>query len=784
MGDEPTYEELAKKVKTLEKQTGEQVRSIEKLNAAVARLQRLIAVNPAVIYSCKPEGEYPFTFISENITSLLGYSPQDFTENPNFWTDHVHPDDRERVYAGLHRLLQQRRYVQEYRFQNSQGTYQWLHDEMNVIVDSHGALLEIVGYWNDITDRRRAELALRESLQESADIIESIPSGFFVYQHEAPDRLILLRVNPEAEQLTGITVKDWAGKEINEIWPKAREVGFTDSCLQVLATGKIFETENLAYEDERLAGVFKVRVFPMPGNKLGVAFENITEQKRVEEKLHLFRDLIDQSNDAVYIVEPETGRFLDVNEQTSRSFGYSRDEILSMHVQDIDTSMPDRTAWKKHVSEVRKPSFMILTSKIRRKDGSTFPAETNAKIIKHGDREYILAMTRDLTERKTFEAQLRQAQKMEAIGTLAGGIAHDFNNILGAILGYTSMALEELEPDSTAAYDIRNVEKAGKRAKDLVKQIVAISRRSDQELKPLRVQLVIKEALKFLRSSIPTTIAIKKNINPDCAPVLADPTQIHQIIMNLCTNAYHAMMDTGGVLGISLQPVELTSEDLGNIIHLSPGSYLQLEVSDTGHGMNKDVRERIFEPYFTTKGPGVGTGLGLAIVHGMVMNFGGDLTVYSEPGKGSTFQIYLPVVKEWEEFVLQEDTTPLPTGNERILLVDDDEDLTRMTRTIIEQLGYTVTALTSSVETLEMFRQEPDYFDLLISDLTMPNLTGTELAEQILAIRPEMPIVLCSGYSELINAEQAKNLGIRDFIMKPVIKRDFAKLIRKVLDNG
>jgi CheY-like chemotaxis protein len=244
------------------------------------------------------------------------------------------------------------------------------------------------------------------------------------------------------------------------------------------------------------------------------------------------------------------------------------------------------------------------------------------------------------------------------------------------------------------------------------------------------------------------------------------------------------MIAPGGVLGISLHPVELTSEDLDNKILLSPGSYLQLEVSDTGHGMTKDVRERIFEPYFTTKGPGEGTGLGLAIVHGLIMNFGGDIFVYSEPGKGSTFRIYLPVVKRWKDFAPPEETTPLPTGTERILLVDDDEDLTRMTKTILEQLGYKVTALTSSVETLEMFRQEPDYFDLLISDLTMPNLTGTELAEQILAIRPEMPIILCSGYSQLINAEQAKNLGIRDYIVKPVIKRDFARIIRKVLDKG
>jgi ABC-type amino acid transport substrate-binding protein/nitrogen-specific signal transduction histidine kinase/ActR/RegA family two-component response regulator len=406
-------------------------------------------------------------------------------------------------------------------------------------------------------------------------------------------------------------------------------------------------------------------------------------------------------------------------------------------------------------------------------------AETNKSL-----QQEISERQRTEEEKDALAKQLLHVQKMEAIGTLAGGIAHDFNNILGAILGYSEMALVEMSPASKAASDIRNVEKAGKRAKDLVKQILTISRHSEQELKPLRIQLVIKEALELLRSSIPTTIAIEKNIDQDCPPVLADPTQIHQIIMNLCTNAYHAMMDTGGMLGIWLQPVELTSQDLDNKALLSPGSYLQLEVSDTGHGMTKDVRERIFEPYFTTKGPGEGTGLGLAIVHGLVMNFGGDLIVYSEPGKGSTFRIYLPVVKEWREFALPEDTTLLPTGTERILLVDDDEDLTEMNRTMLERLGYTVTALTSSIETLERFREAPENFDLVITDMTMPGMTGAELAVKLLEIRPDIPIILCSGFSDKINKEKAQQLGIREYIMKPVTKKQLAATVRNLLDES
>jgi len=389
----------------------------------------------------------------------------------------------------------------------------------------------------------------------------------------------------------------------------------------------------------------------------------------------------------------------------------------------------------------------------------------------------------DISVRKSLEAQLRQAQKMEAIGTLAGGIAHDFNNILGAIMGYTDMALTDPKVDDRLRRYLNQVYMAGERATDLVKQILAFSRQSDQKPRPLRVSPIVKEVLKLLRASLPTTIKIRQDIQSDMDTVLADPTQIHQILMNLCTNAAHAMRETKGDLKVSLGPVEVKPPDTLIIHHdLSPGMYLKLTVSDAGIGIAPDIMDRIFNPFFTTKDTGEGTGLGLSVVHGIVKSYHGTITVESEMGKGTAFHVYLPLLKETGEKREVEAVAQFTGGKESILFVDDEEFLVEIGADVLTGLGYDVIGRTSSLEALELFRARPERFDLVITDMTMPNMTGIELAWELIRIRPAMPVILCTGFSEAITPEKAKVLGLREFIMKPLIKNQIAEAIRRALD--
>jgi len=402
---------------------------------------------------------------------------------------------------------------------------------------------------------------------------------------------------------------------------------------------------------------------------------------------------------------------------------------------------------------------------------------------------YISGTGRDVTERilsqrkvKKLQEQLTQALKMEAIGTLAGGIAHDFNNILFPMFGYLEMMLEDVPKDNPLRGHLIEVFNGAKRARDLIKQILTFSRQSDHERKPLETQRVIREALKLIKSSLPTTIEINKDIQKDCGLVLAEPTQIHQILMNLCTNAYHAMEATGGKLTITLKEVELAAEDLKDPAMI-PGLYVCLTVADTGPGMEQSIIDRIFDPYFTTKEEGKGSGLGLAVIHGIVKNHGGYISVYSEPGRGAEFKVYLPVIKKQKETAKVETDTPIQKGTEHILLIDDQGIIVDIERQMLERLGYHITARTSSIEALEAFRANPDKFDLVITDMTMPNMTGDKLAGEMIKIRPHIPIILCTGFSEMISKEGAESLGLKGFLMKPVVLKELSSVIRKVLDG-
>jgi PAS domain S-box-containing protein len=396
----------------------------------------------------------------------------------------------------------------------------------------------------------------------------------------------------------------------------------------------------------------------------------------------------------------------------------------------------------------------------------------------------------DVTERKKVEeerfrveAQLGQAQKMEALGTLAGGIAHDFNNILGIIAGYTELVLSDSSEDAPASPELKEVLKAANRAKDLVQQILAFSRLGGQEKKPVQVGLIVKEAMKMLRASLPSTIDIKLNVASKTV-MLADPTQIHQVLMNLCTNAAHAMRDDGGVLDVSLVDAHLGPDSIPPHSGLKPGPYLKLTVKDSGHGIDPSIAERIFDPFFTTKELGVGTGLGLSVVHGIVKSLGGAIEMESRPGNGAAFEVFLPSLESaWMPEAIE--TAPLPRGRERILVVDDEPSLASVTKLTLERLGYEVECRTNGIEALDVFCQQSveKPFDMVITDMTMPQLTGADLARELLRFQPGLPILLCTGFNEKINAEKVRSLGIHGVLMKPVALRELAGMIRKVLDE-
>ncbi len=416
--------------------------------------------------------------------------------------------------------------------------------------------------------------------------------------------------------------------------------------------------------------------------------------------------------------------------------------------------------------------------------GKIFHVSSSPILDENNEVLYLVHVAKDVTEQKRLEEEVFQSHKMKAIGTLSGGIAHDFNNILSAITGFTELAEMKLADDSNPAAELKEVLRASHRAAELVKQILMVSRKGTHKRENLKPAPIVKEALRLMRASLPSTLRIQENIDLESGTILADPTKVHQIVVNLCTNALHAMEKETGTLKVTLVRRQLSAEELAGYPDVSPGSFVELSISDTGCGMDEQTQQRIFEPYFTTKAIDKGTGLGLAVVLGIVQDYGGIIKVESESGKGTTFHVYFPaIIDEVEKTEEGEEEKPLPTGTERILVVDDEEIIVTLYKVGLSHLGYTVTAKTSSEEALATFKNHPSKYDLLITDQTMPVLSGAKLAREVLSIRPDMAIILCTGYSATISKEEAMEIGIKKFLFKPVDKKDLARAIRNVLDE-
>ncbi len=560
-------------------------------------------------------------------------------------------------------------------------------------------------------------------------------------------------------------------------------------------------------EQAKIAAPYGYLIKPVPERELAATIEMALHRHSLDRQLQesrlalarseaKYRNLFENSPLGIFRTTLD-GKALALNNEMAKIVGCTTAEeaITSF------SSLADQL----YVDPDRRRQFIDLLQangavqhfeyEARRKNGETLWIAVNARLVapdesdEQPDGPLIDGFAVDITarkqaeeEKKKLQSQLLHAQKMEAIGRLAGGIAHDFNNILGAILGYAEMAREDSPAHTMVARDLDQVIKAGNRAKDLVKQILAFSRQAEAEQIHLQPAVIVKETLKMLRSSLPSTIAIEVDLAPDTGVIFADPTQIHQILMNICTNAYHAMETTGGTLSVAVATKLLTEDDLIGAPHVQPGEFVHLAISDTGGGIAAEIRDKIFDPYFTTKETGKGTGLGLSIVHGIVKSYGGLIRCESHPGEGSVFHIMLPAladhpVPEAKPFEL------LPVGTESILFVDDEKMLCEMAQTMLQRLGYTVTVRTSSLEALNTFKNQPEAFDLVITDQTMPGMTGFDLARRLLQVRPQLPIILCTGYSNLISEEKTRLLGIKGFALKPLTKDSIAALIRKVLDG-
>ncbi len=528
------------------------------------------------------------------------------------------------------------------------------------------------------------------------------------------------------------------------------------------------------------------------------------------------RSIYENSADGIMLTVPKTRDIIDANPAALAMLGMTKKELQSLHAVHDRSIVVDEKALAGFIEKRSQAGKWRGELTFRRKDGTLFTADVSSSVFTAGDRQMASVVFRDITERKAMEAelrasrdeleqkvqerteelqaaydrlmresterlraeeQLRHAQKIEALGTMAGGVAHDFNNILAAIIGFTELTKDGL-PKGTHNH-LDQVLKAALRGRDLVQQMLMFSRKGSSERTPLKLSSVITETMQLIRASIPTTVEIKVEIESESGVVMGDGTQLQQVFINVCNNAADAMRDKGGVLTIRLTDYTL---DAPGHLGLAPGSYVRVSVSDTGEGMTPETLRRVFEPFFTTKQRGQGTGLGLSVVHGIITSYDGEITAESAPGKGTTFTIYLPAEAETRRSH-EEENASVPKGDERVLFVDDEETVLDVGRRIMQSIGYNVTARASSREALELFRKDPEAFDLIITDQSMPEITGLQLSRQAKAVRRNVPIILSTGFSHLVNADSARAAGIDALVMKPLTKCELARTVRQVLDE-
>ena len=780
----------------------ERMRAEESLREQQARLDSIIRVAPTGIGLVVNR---VLTEVNDRICEMTGYTREELLGKS---ARILYPTSEEFEFVGS----------EKYRLIHEQGTgtveTHWKRKDgtiIDVILSSTTIVPDdlsagVIFTALDITERKRVEQELLKSEAQYRLLTEKMNDMIWMTDMD----LQVTYISPSIEKVLGFTVEermhqdpktmmtpesyaktlDLLGHELEHDQDEGVDPDRTIICEveNYHKDGSTVWTENVvsAIRDET-------------GTIIGMhgVSRDITERKQTEQELQKseaqYRFLTEKMNDIIWTVDLDF-RTTYISPSVEKILGFTVEERLCQGPQETITPqsyayvMALLTRELEHDQDegVDPDRTIMFEMENYHKNGSTVWMENVVSAIRdeNGSIIGVHGVSRDISRSRKVEMQLRQAQKMEAIGTLAGGIAHDFNNILSAIIGYTELAQDYVTKGSRVHDNLEEVLKAGLRARDLVRQILTFSRQVEGERKPVQMHLIVREALKLLRSSIPTTIRIEDRIDKKSGMVIADPTQIHQVVMNLCTNAYQAMNDRGGTMHVTLERVMIDSGFIKTQPLLNEGPYIKLSVRDTGEGIDLKTLERIFDPFFTTKAQGKGTGLGLATVHGIVTRLQGIVQVDSTPGQGSTFTVYLPCIEK----DLSAEKIPkkiLPQGQgERILLVDDEASIVQIEKQMLEDLGYIVTTKTDSLDALETFRRLPDQFDLIITDMTMPNLTGVDLSREILQIKPDFPIILCTGFSDKVNRERAEELGIQEYLEKPFDRFDFAQAIHRVLQRS
>jgi PAS domain S-box-containing protein len=728
-------------------------------------------------------------FVNRKFLEMFGYDrPDEVVEKDVSLI--VHPRDAQRV-REINRDRQHGEHVPaHYDFEAVTKDGRTMHIEVSAARIFYQGQSVSLAYLRDVTERKKAEEArrkieaeLRQSEKRFRDMADLLPEAVF----ETDARGFLTYVNqqafaafraPKENVFTGINV-------LSRIAPEDRQRAREDIQRVLSGAGRVSSEYSAIRNDGNRFPVL-VHASPVANGDTVVGIRGVivdmSERHRVEQQITRLAKAVEGLAEGVSVLSFD-GTIEYANPATCLLVGRQQADLTGQNIRHLDLFETERleTIWgmlKDGRSWTGKASFPANEGSVTVELAISPVKDRRGRIT-----SYILTQ-RDITDKLRLETQLRQAQKMEAIGTLAGGIAHDFNNILAVIIGNTELALDDAQPGSPVVESLERVMKASGRGRDLVKQILTFSRRSEAGKAPVAMTPLIKETLQLLRSSLPASIAIVPNLVAVDDIVNADAVQLQQVVMNLATNAAFAMRSDGGTLSVGLEETYLSDTDLLPEADMQPGRYLKLTVRDTGTGMTDDIRKRIFDPFFTTKEAGQGTGMGLAVVYGIVESHHGSIMAASEPGKGSLFTLLLPVHAERPTgagHAQEEDTSP--RGSARILFVEDEEAVAESVSTMLARLGYIVTCRQKPIEALREFTQDPDRFDVVITDQTMPEMSGTHLAQAVLKMRPSTPVILCTGYSESVSAQQAEALGIASFVMKPITRREMAATIQHVLQE-